>query len=251
MTGEIKRPRRAIPLGLTLAAPLVVTIYLAGTAAVLAAIPAHDVNPLLGAMQAIDRSARELGVPALSTVGAYLVTVSCLGSAGLWMQACARIPFAAGIDRYLPAAFGRLHPRWRTPVAALLTQFALAAVLIVLGQSGTSVKGAYDVLVSATVATSLLPFLYVFAAAVKLRTQPPVPGEARIVGGSAMVYATSAIGFLTTAVSIALAFCPADDEPNKTLAVAKLVVLTALMLLGGAAVYRRGKRSAAAIPATH
>jgi amino acid transporter len=249
MTGEVKNPRRAVPLGLAFAAPLIVTIYLAGTAAVLVAVPAAGIDPLLGAMQAIDRTARAVGAPALSTVGALLVTVSCLGSVGLWMQACARIPFAAGIDHYLPAAFGRLHPRWRTPVAALLTQFAFAAGLIVLGQSGTSVKGAYDVLVSATVVTSLMPFLYIFATAVKLRGEAPLPGEVRFVGGSATIYFTSVVGFVTTAASIVLALFPADDEPNKTVAVAKVLLLTALMLLSGAAVYLRGKRSAAGFPA--
>jgi amino acid transporter len=247
MSGEVKNPRRSIPRGLIFAAPLIVTIYLAGTTAVLVAVPARDVNPLLGAMQAIDRTAHAVGAPALSTFGAFLVTLSCLGSAGLWMQACARIPFVAGVDRYLPAAFGRLHPRWSTPVAALLTQFGVAAVLIVLGQSGTNVKGAYDVLVSATVVTALLPFLYIFATAIKLRSEAPAPGEVRIIGGSATVYVASGVGFLTTAAAIVLAVFPADDEPNKTLAVVKLFVLTALMLLGGAAVYLRGKRSAAKV----
>ena len=61
--------------------------------------------------------------------------------------AVARIPFVAGIDRYLPPVFARMHPRWNSPVAALLTQTAFAALFIVLGQSGTSVKGAYDVVV--------------------------------------------------------------------------------------------------------
>jgi amino acid transporter len=166
------------------------------------------------------------------------------------MGACARIPFVAGIDSYLPAAFGRLHPQWRTPVVALLTQFVLAALLIVLGQSGSSVKGAYDMLVSATVITSLLPFLYVFGSAIKLRRQPRTQGEARILGGSATVYLASAIGFVTTALSIVLAAFPADDEPNKFGAVAKVLGLTALVLLSGAAVYLRGKRSAAHISVT-
>lgn len=245
MSGEVKNPRRVIPRGLLLAALPVVVIYLAGTASVLAAVPAKDVNPLLGAMQAIDATAHHLGRPALSIAGTLLVTVSCLGSAGLWMQACARIPFVAGIDRYLPPAFGRLHPKWRTPVAALLTQFALAAILIVLGQSGTSVKGAYDILVSATVATSLVPFLYVFATAVKLRAVPPTEGEVEILGGPATVYVAATIGFFTTAVSIFLAFFPPDDEPNKPFFVEKLLGLTALMLISGAVFYARGRRNGA------
>jgi glutamate:GABA antiporter len=45
-----------------------------------------------------------------------------------------------------------------------------------------------------------------------------------------------------TAASIVLALVPAEDEPNKVLAVTKVAGLTALLVLGGAAVYLRGKR---------
>ena len=42
-----------------------------------------------------------------------------------------RLPFVAGLDRYLPAAFGRVHPRWGSPYVALLVQAVIAAVFIV------------------------------------------------------------------------------------------------------------------------
>ncbi len=45
-----------------------------------------------------------------------------------------------------------------------------------------------------------------------------------------------------TAVAIGLAMIPAEDEPNKVLAVSKVVGLTALLLLGGALVYVTGRR---------
>ena len=44
------------------------------------------------------------------------------------------------------------------------------------------------------------------------------------------------------AATICLALIPAEDEPNKVLAVTKVVGLTLLLLLGGAAVYITGKR---------
>ena len=89
----------------------------------------------------------------------------------------ARLPFVAGLDRFLPPAFGSLHPRWKTPWVALLTQFFLGAVFIFLGQAGTSVKGAYDVLVSMGVITYFIPYLYLFAAMIKLQREPAGAGR--------------------------------------------------------------------------
>jgi amino acid transporter len=79
---------------------------------------------------------------------AAFVTINALGGVGGWFAATARLPFVAGIDRFLPEAFGRLHPRWATPYVALLVQAAIAGFFVFLGQAGTSVRGAYDALVS-------------------------------------------------------------------------------------------------------
>ncbi len=242
MGGEIKNPKRTIPLGLALAAPAIAIIYIAGTAAVLAVVKPHDVNPSSGVMQAIAHASSQFGWSILTPIAAALVLISCLGSTGAWLGAVARLPFVAGIDHYLPAWFGRMHPRWNSPVAALVTQAVIAAVFIFLGQAGTSVRGAYDVLVSSTVVITLVPFLFLFASALKFRNAPRSPDMVSIPGGKWTVAAAAAIGLLTTFSAIVFAGFPADDDPNKTLAVVKVIGLTAMMLLVGAGIYLAGRR---------
>jgi amino acid transporter len=131
-----------------------------------------------------------------------------------------------------------MHPRWNSPVAALLTQTVLAALFIVLGQSGTSVKGAYDVMVSSTVIVTMIPFLFLFASALKL-------------GGNAAVALASVVGLLTTCVAIVFAGIPAADDPNKTLAIVKVVASTLVMLVAGAAIYRAGRQRALNVELHH
>jgi glutamate:GABA antiporter len=244
MGGEIKNPRRAIPLGLALAAPAIGIIYIVGTISVLAAVVPHDVNPSVGVMQAIAGVASRFGWSLLTPIAALLVAVSCIGSTGAWLGAVARIPFVAGIDHYLPPVFGRVHPRWGSPVAALVTQAGFAAIFIFLGQGGTSVRGAYDVLVSSTVVITLVPFLFLFASALKLRDEPATPAMVRILGGKWTVSAAALIGLTTTVVAIVFAGFPADDDPNKVLAVVKVIGLTAMMLFSGVAIYLLGRRKA-------
>ncbi len=246
MGGEIKQPRRTVPRGLAIAAPAIAAIYILGTLSVLVALAPHAVDASSGVMQAVSQVAARFGWNLLVPVAALMVAVSCLGSTGAWLGAVARLPFVAGLDHYLPAAFGRMHPRWGSPVAALVTQAAIAAIFIFLGQGGTSVKGAYDVLVSSTVIITMVPFLFLFASAIKLYAEPATAEALRFPGGRFTVVAAAAIGFTTTLVSMILAGFPADDDPNKVLAVVKVVGLTALVVLSGVAIYLTGRRRAAA-----
>jgi glutamate:GABA antiporter len=245
MSGEVKNPRRSIPIGLAIAAPAIAAIYILGTWSVMMVLKPADVNASSGVMQAIAGGALRIGWSYVTPVAAILVAISCLGSCGAWLGAVARIPFVAGIDHFLPPVFGRMHPRWGSPVAALLTQAGIAVIFIFLGQGGTSVKGAYQVLVDSTVLITMVPFLFLFASTFRLYVDRAPPDIIRIPGGKATVMIAAAIGFATTLTSAILATFPADDEPNKPLAVFKVLGLTALMIGSGALVYVLGRRNLA------
>jgi amino acid transporter len=159
-----------------------------------------------------------------------------------WFAASSRLPFVAGVDKFLPPAFGRVHPRWRTPYVAMAIQALLAAIFIFLGQAGTSVKGAYDFLVGMGVLSYFLPFIYMFCAVIRFQREPQVPGVTRIPGGKPVAIAMALLGLLTTIVSSVLACIPPADEPDKVLAVIKLLGSSAVLLLVGALVYRVGRR---------
>jgi amino acid transporter len=239
--GEIRDPGRTVPRAILVSLPIILVLYLAGTVSVLVALPAEEVTGMQGIMQAIQRAEARIGLSGLSPLAAALITVTALGSVGAWLASVARIPFVAGLDRYLPEGFGSVHRRWGTPWVALVSQALITAVFVFLGQAGTSVRGAYDALVSMTIIWYFIPFLYLFAAAIKLRGEAKVPGF-WIPGGSPGVVVLGVLGLLTTIASIVLSLFPAEDEPNKLFAVVKVVGLTVAMLAVGVAVYWRGSR---------
>lgn len=245
MGEEIKNPRRTIPLGLFFAGLTVAFCYIMGTVGVLLALPHSEVSNLQGLMQAISKTAERVGWHAVIPLGGFLIALSNLGAAGAYLAAVARLPFVAGLDRFLPSVFGRLHSRWKTPWVALLLQAIIGALFAFLGQAGTSVKGAYDVLVSMGVITYFIPYLYLFAAMIKLQRAPAASDVIRVPGGKPVAYLLGVIGFLTTSVTIILSLVPQPDEPNKLLAVTKIVGLTGLLLLAGVWIYWSGKTRAA------
>ena len=89
-----------------------------------------------------------------------------------------------------------------------------------------------------------IPFLFMFAAMIALQREPAGPDVMRVPGGKPVAIALAATGFIVTAISIVLACIPADDEPNKTLAIVKVVGSSAVLVGIGAIVYLLGRRRA-------
>jgi amino acid transporter len=234
---EIADSRRTIARALLGSAPFVAAIYVLGTIAVLAVLPAGQLSGLEAVTEAIRSGCARLGIVGLAPVAAALIALSTLGSVCAWLASVARIPFVAGLDHFLPEGFGKLHPRWGSPHVALWTQSAMTVVFILLGQAGSSVRGAYDVLVSMMVIVTFLPFLLLFASAWKLLAERPP-------GGRAASILIPLVGFLTTLVSIVFAVIPSEEEKNPGFALAKIGIGTVLLVGSGLYAYRAGKRRA-------
>ena len=242
MGEEIRDARRNIPRALLAAGVLITALYVLGTVAMLVAVPHSDIVHLQGFMTAIETVCGRLSLGGLIPIIALLVVLGGLGQAGAWFAAAGRLPFVAGIDRFLPAFFGRIHPRYGSPYISLLIQAIVAAVFILLGQAGTSVKGAYDVLVSMAIISYFIPYMFMFASMIRLQREPAGPEVIRVPGGRPAAISLALLGLAVTCVAIVLALIPAEDEPKKALAVAKVGGLT-LMLVGiGTLVYIQGAR---------
>src|SRR6202007_1651965 len=119
-------------------------------------------------------------------------------------------------------------------------QAAVAILFIVLGQAGTSVRGAYDALVSMGIIANFIPFLFMFAAMIILQREPAGPDVIRVPGGAPVAIALAAVGFAVTAMSIVLSCIPGDDEPDKMFFVVKVVGSSLALVAIGVVVYMLG-----------
>ena len=242
MGDEMKNARRIVPPALIVAGVIVTTGYILGTVAILVALPSAQVGNMEGIMQAISVAAGRVGWYGLGTAVAVLIVLSNLGGVGAYLGSLARLPFVVGIDRYLPPAFGRIHPKWGTPAVALVTQALCCTVFVVLGQTGSSVRGAYQFLVAMSIITNFIPYLFMFAALIRLQREPTEAGVVTIPGGKPVAITLAVVAMITTCLVIVGSVIPDPSEPHKVTAVVKVVLLNVLLIVGGVLLYQIGRR---------
>ena len=246
MSEEIKDPRKTLPRAILLSGLLIAVIYVLGTIGALIMMSSDSVDPRNGVFQALGSGSQLMGIAWFGMLAAVLVTVGNAGGVGSTVAGVARIPFVAGIDRYLPAAFGKIHPRWRTPHVSILVQAGLSAAVLLLFQANESIKGAYQALIDAAIILYFLPFLYMYAAIIRLAYKGDRDANRSAVlvpGGKAGVWITAGMAFVVTFVAIVFSIIPTADVANKLGFELKVVGSTLGALIVGLGLYWRGARA--------
>jgi len=247
MSEEVRDPRRTLPRAVFGAGALIALAYIAGTFAILALVPAPDVDPKSGVFHAITLGSLMLKVGFLGVLAAVLVSVGNAGGVGSTVAGIARVPFVVGIDHYLPAAFGKVHSKWKTPYVAMLVQAGLSCAILLLSQiKSPTVQEAYQILIDATIILYFIPFLYMFAAVLKLagrKDRHENPHVVLVPGGKVGLWLSGAVGFVVVLIGIFVSLVPPGDTPNKTSFEVRLVGGTLTAILVGLILYWRGARS--------
>ena len=130
---ELDEPERTLPRALAVGVAIVVAVYLLVNLAYLRTLGVEGLAA--SAAPAADTMARAAG-PAARTLVAAGIAASTFGFLDLVILVSPRVYQAMARDRLFFTTFARLHPRFRTPVAAIAAQGAWAALLLVVGSYG-------------------------------------------------------------------------------------------------------------------
>ncbi len=243
MGDEIQDPKRTLPGAVARGGVISGLLYVGTTLTLLMAVGKNTISVLQGIVQAVNHMASEVGASWIVSPFALLLSVSIAGIGSAWLAGSARIPFVAGLDSYLPGWLGRLHPRYATPYVALVVHASVSMLLCLMNLAGAGVQEAFQTMLSLAVVLQLAPFLYMFAALLKLARSEP-RGKGHYSKGVLMLAGAS--GLATTTLGMALAFFPSRQITSLWLYELKMVGGT-LFFVGLAAffffVYGRRKAS--------
>jgi amino acid transporter len=243
MSEEVRDPRKTLPRAVFGAGALIALAYIVGTFAILSLVPAAGIDPQSGVFNAITVGSVALKLGALGILAAILVTAGNAGGVGSTVAGIARVPFVVGIDSYLPAAFGKIHPKWKTPWVSILVQAGLSGAILLASQVNETTRGAYQFLIDAAIILYFIPFLYMFAAVIKLarrKDRTENPHAVLVPGGVAGTWFCGGLGFAVVLLGILVSLVPPGDSSDKLGFELKLVAGTLVSILIGLALYWRG-----------
>jgi glutamate:GABA antiporter len=209
MGDEIENPRKTLPGAVAWGGVLSGFLYIGATLTLLVAVDKNSISVLQGIVQAVSHMAGQVGVAWIVAPFAFLLSLSIAGIGSAWLGGSARIPFVAGLDSYMPAWLGKIHPKYATPYAALIVHASVSMILVIANFLVTGrVQESFQRLLSLAVVLQLIPFLYVFGALLKIAFDEKfVRGH---YGKGTLMFAGTS-GLVTTILGIALAYFPAQQ----------------------------------------
>lgn len=128
LSGEAKNASRNIPKAMVIGALVVTIVYLLANFGYLMLMPIAEM--------AQSESIAADAVSSIFAIGgglvALLIAVSVFGTAGIYTMTCPRIYYAMAKDGLFFKGLAKVHPKYQTPVNAILVQSVLAILLLVL-----------------------------------------------------------------------------------------------------------------------
>ena len=252
MAEEIRNPGRVIPRAVFVAGAVIAVAYVAGTLALLVALPPAQINAISGIPEALHAIGARAGMPFFGVLTAALLTIGSVGALGGWITGSARLPFVVGLGHYLPARFAAIHPKYGTPHVALLAQAAATTVVLVAAISGSAIHEAYLLLIDMTVALVCVVWLYIFISLPVLRRRAGGrdEGVTQVPGGPVVCWLVAGLGAAATIFAGVVCLIPPPGSAHPGLFLLKGIGGCILILVAGVVLYAQGsKRRVGAQPA--
>ena len=207
--GEVANPRRNLPIALLVGTGLITLLYVGVNAAFLKAMPPEE---MARTAQPAAAAATRLFGPSASYVISLAITAAALGCLSAGIVPGPRIVYALSKDGLFPAAFSRVHPRFRTPAFALVVQAIWMSLLCLSGRYNELYTYATFAVILAYAATGIALFIF-------RRRRPDLPRPYRCWG-------YPVVPALFVGSSILLAANTIREQPRETL------FCLAILLLG-------------------
>src|SRR6266481_9073705 len=172
VAGEVKDPRRNVPLAMVLGVLAVGTIYLAMNMTYVYAMPLNEIAKYETIAHA---AATRLFSPAAAVWLSAMIAISCFSAAAACTLSGSRVYLAMAQDGVFFRRMAVIHPKWRTPAFSLIGQGIWAAVL--------TMSGRYDQLYTYVIFGMVLSYTLTVIGLFMLRwKRPDVPRPYRCTG---------------------------------------------------------------------
>lgn len=128
LAGETKDPQRTVPRAMILGATAVTLTYVLANIAYMRLLPIETIAQ----SKTVAADAMSTVFPGAGKVTAFLIVLSTFGTTAIYCMSAPRIYYAMAKDGIFFQKLAEVHPRWHTPVNAILAQAVWSIILLLV-----------------------------------------------------------------------------------------------------------------------
>ncbi|RDI42070.1 amino acid permease [Aquicella lusitana] len=206
--GDVREPSRDYPRALIYSSLIIMLTLIFACLAIAIVVPVQQLNLVSGLIDAYGIFFSAYHMSWFAPIIAILIIVGSLSGAAAWIIGPARGLLVACEDNDLPKFFRKRNLR-NMPIGILLVQGAIVTALSTIFLIMPSVNSSYWVLSNLTAQLALLFYIFMFAAAIRLRYKyARIKRAFQIPGGLIGIWLVGGVGIATCIGAIILGFLP-------------------------------------------
>jgi len=230
---ETKNPQSDYPKAIFLATIIILFASILGTLAIAIVIPQPTISLLAGLMQTFSVFFDKFNMPWMLPILAILTVFGAFAALNSWIIGPSKGIYAMAKQGELPKFYNHIN-KYSVPTRVLLMQAIIGTILASVFLFMPTVTSSYWLLSALTAQLTMIMYLLLFSAVIKLRySQPNVKRGYKVPGGKPGIWIIAGMAIITAFIVILLGFVPPAQLRIGNLIFYESFLLGGLIVLAG------------------
>lgn len=222
---EVKNPQRDYPRAIAWSSVIILCSLMFSSVAIALVVPAKQLNIVAGLLQAFDIFFKAFHLGWFTPILAFLIILGSIGAVNAWILGPSKGLLAASRDGALPAVLSKTN-KFGVPVTMLLMQGVIFTGLTSVFYLMPTVSSSFWALSDVTAILALIVYVFMFAAAIRLRYKfPDKPRAFKVPQGNFGMWMVCLIGLASCVFTIGIGFLPPAQIPVGNVFTYELIII--------------------------
>lgn len=230
---EVKNPQKNYPKGIIIAALITFFLFMLGSLAIAIVIPDTNINLVAGLMEALTIFLDKFNMAFVMPILALLLALGAIAEINSWIIGPVKALYTTTEHGNLPPYFQKTNDK-NVPVNLLIFQGIIVTVVSLVFTFMPNLSSAYWILTALSTQLYLIMYMFMFAAAVKLRySHPTVPRAYRIPHPHKGIWIAATCGMISSLFAFFLVFIPPAQIVTGSTFVFEAFLIIGLLIMCG------------------
>lgn len=227
---DVKNPRKNYPKAILISAIIIIALSVLASLAIAVVIPDKDLSLSAGVMQAFQYFFNIFNMQWATPILSFFLAYGVFTMAVTWMVGPSKGLLEVAKEGYLPGSWQKRN-KHNMPIGILYVQGIASSILAFAILLMPSVSSAFWLMSALAAQLYLIMYLFMFAAAIKLRySQADVKREYQIPGGKIGMWIVAGIAWLASFFVIIFGFIPPESVRSE--GIGPIIGYIAFLLIG-------------------